>query len=47
LRIVGVGAPGHPAVVYGDVNGDGGVDFAIFVFLTGGQTTLSAGDFVL
>lgn len=47
LRIQGVGAPGHPAVVSGDVNGDGVADFAIYVYLTGGETTLSGGDFIL
>ncbi len=47
LRIQGVGAPGHPAIVSGDVNGDGVADFAIYVYLNGGETTLSGGDFIL
>ena len=47
LRVQGVGSPGHPAVVSGDVNGDGVADFAIYVYLAGGETTLTGSDFIL
>lgn len=47
LRIQGIGAPGNPAIVSGDVDGDGVADFAIYVYLTGGETTMNGGDFIL